>query len=163
MRRLLDSGNQELRKVLEKLIADDVDITIREVARRHPALKNASAFTRNPERLALISQARQRQIDARHVKIDPERRHTKSLSEMLEERDRQVAVLEARVKALIASHAACVRAVMLHGGMHALERFWVEYKSVADTLRELDAMPVAADVIELPIPGGKLYSPKVPG
>jgi hypothetical protein len=68
-----------------------------------------------------------------------------------------------QVKALIASHAACVRAVMLLGGMQALERFWAEYRSIPETPREVDAVPAAACLIELPIPGGKLYSPKVPG
>lgn len=163
MRRLLDGESHELKKVLETLLAEDVDITVREVARRHPSLRNASAFTRNPQRLALIEGAQQRQVDARRISTEPEKRRSESLSEMLEERNRQIAELEARVVALIASHAACVRAVMQHGGMQALERFWADYKSVADVLREVAALPGKADVVGLPISPGKLYSPKVPG
>jgi hypothetical protein len=156
MRRLLDDGNAELRRVLETLLSDDVDITVREIARRHASLNNASAFIRNPKRLALIREAQQRQVDARHVKLNPESRRSASLSELLERRSLQVAKLESQVTALVASHAACVRAVMLHGGMQALERFWAEYKPIADAVRDLGAIPKGAEVIDLPRVGGKL-------
>ena len=66
-----------------------------------------------------------------------------------------MAELEVRVKARVASHAACVRAVMLHGGMQALEKFWADYKVIADTIRSLDAMPDSAEVIGLTSRGGK--------
>src|SRR5260370_22113740 len=33
---------------------------------------------------------------------------------------------------LVAGHVSLIRAVQLHGGMAALERFWADYKSVAD-------------------------------
>lgn len=157
MRQLLDSENKDLREVLEGLLADDTDITAREVARRHPTLRNASAFTRNPPRLALIEQARQRQIDARHVRSNPGAKRSASLSELLEERNRQVAVLEAQVTALVASHAACVRAVIMHGGIQALERFWRDYKVIADTVHGLDAVPGGADIVELPLSEGRVY------
>jgi hypothetical protein len=150
MRRLLDSENDELRTVLETLLSEDVDITIREVARRHPSLHNASAFTRNPVRLALIEQVRKRQLDARNVKNAPERARYASAAEQLKERNLEIAELERRVKALVASHAACVRAVMLHGGMGALQRFWNEYRSIGDRVRELGAIPEGGEVANLP-------------
>jgi len=157
MRRLLDSENKELQIVLEKLLAQDVDITVREVARHHPKLHNASDFTRNRRRRELIEQAQQRQADARHVKISPEIRRSHSLAQTLEERDRQVAKLQAQVDALVASHAACIRAVMVHGGMDALERFWEKYKTIAAMVRSLGAVPGGAEVVRLPRRGHKIY------
>ena len=150
MRRLHDNANTELVAVLEKLLADDTDITVREVARCHPTLHNASAFTRNSNRLALIERARQRQTDARHVNSAPHVEKAATLSEQLAKRTEEVARLEAQIKALVASHAACVHAVMLAGGMNALERFWKKYKVIGSAVREMNAVPSGARVIKLP-------------
>jgi hypothetical protein len=149
MRRLLDNENVELRAVLDTLLTEDVDVTVREVARRHSKLRNASAFTRNADRMAMIEQAKQRQEDARHVKMDPELTRSATLSELLVQRNQEVKRLKAQVSSLVASHAACVRAVMLHGGMSALERFWTDYKSIGEAVRDLEALPSGAEVIEL--------------
>ena len=50
MRLLLDPKNEELADILNTLLTDNIDITAREVARRHSTLKNPSAFTRNEAR-----------------------------------------------------------------------------------------------------------------
>lgn len=65
MRTLLDPSNVELKKVLDQLALEDVDITARAIARHHSLLKNASAFTRNPARMKLIVESRQKQLEAR--------------------------------------------------------------------------------------------------
>ena len=148
MRKLIDSDSEELKSILEALLREDVDVTVREVARRHSCLKNASAFTRSSARMELISGAQQRQRDARSVRGSTSAQH-QSLAEKLREANERNAVLEEQLRALIASHAACVRAVMLHGGTAALERFWTQYKAVADTVRELGAMPTGARVVPL--------------
>ena len=149
MRPLKDADHSDLRAILDALLAEDVDVSVREVARRHPALRNASAFTRSPARMTLIEEARQRQDDARNVKSGPEVRRARTLSESLEARSRQVSELEHRVQQLVASHAACIRAVMLHGGMSALERFWADYRTIAEGVQTLGAMPERAGVVEL--------------
>lgn len=149
MRPAKDVEHAELRKVLEELIVEDVDVSVREVARRHAMLKNASAFTRSEVRMALIEQARQRQRDARNVRATPEAQRALSLSEALEQRTKRVEQLELQVKQLVASHAACVRAVMLHGGMASLERFWSEYKAIGDCVKEAGALPDRAEVVAL--------------
>lgn len=150
MRKLLDGTNEGLRAVLEALIAEDVDITVREVARRHPQLNNASAFTRSADRMALIEKAQQRQQDARQVKLGPLAKRSATTTEMLATRTAEVKALESQVQALVAASAACIRAVSQHGGMPALERFWIEYKGIADTIRQVGAMPSGGQVIELP-------------
>jgi hypothetical protein len=149
MRKKLDAESVDLKKVLDALLIEDIDITFREVARRHPTLKDASAFTRNSDRLKLIDKAIQRQSDARHVKTLPIANRAASLSEQLHDRNLRVTQLESQVKALVASHAACIRAVQLHGGVRALEKFWVDYKAIAETLREVNALPSGAEVIAI--------------
>ena len=150
MRKLLDETNEGLQAVLEVLIAQDVDITVREVARRHPQLNSASDFTRSTARMKLIEKAQQRQKDARQVKLGPLAKRSSTTSEMLAKRTAEVKALESQVQALVAACAACIRAVSKHGGMPAVERFWIDYKGVADTIREVGAMPSGGQVIDLP-------------
>ena len=150
MRHLLDDQNQELQLVLDALIAEDVTITAREVARRHSRLNNASAFTRNAARSALIEKAQTLQENARRVRIGPAQEQVEAASTALEKSKEEVAKLRSQVDALVASHVACVRAVLKHGGMAALERFWIDYKGIADELRALKAIPQGGTVVELP-------------
>lgn len=150
MRQLLDDQNQELQLVLDKLIAEDVTITAREVARRHPRLNNASAFTRNSARSAMIGNAQKLQENARRVRIGPALEQVEAASTALVKSNEEVAKLRSQVDALVASHVACVRAVLKHGGMAALERFWIDYKGIAAELRALKAIPQGGTVVELP-------------
>jgi hypothetical protein len=149
MRPLVDEAHKELMQILKDLLSDDLTITVREVARRHSTLKNASAFTRNARRAELIMEAQQRQIAARNVIAGPHLKRAASLSEKLAERDKQIATLDIQVKALVASHVACVRSVMQHGGMSGLQRFWGEYKGIAERVRALNALPETGDVIPI--------------
>lgn len=144
MRETLDATHEELKRVLSELLATDVDITAREVARRHSSLKHASAFTRHKERAALIEQAQRRQADARNVRGAPIAEKAATLAEQLAEKTARVAELERQVSSLVASHAACVRAVMQHGGMQSLQRFWRDYSGIAESLSALGAVPSGA-------------------
>jgi hypothetical protein len=67
MRLLLDPKNEELADILNTLLTDNIDITAREVARRHSTLKNPSAFTRNEARSALIAAAQAQQQGVRKI------------------------------------------------------------------------------------------------
>lgn len=149
MRPLADDSNKELQRVLGDLLREDVEITVREVARRHDTLKNASAFTRNAQRMDLIDQAQQRQIDARNVREGPAERRSESMAVRLKEQSHRIVELEGQVEALVASHAACIRAIMLHGGMQGVERFWADYKHIGDTVKNLGATPKPAGVTRL--------------
>ncbi|MNK83672.1 hypothetical protein D3C87_1034950 [compost metagenome] len=151
MRRRLDADNAQLNTILSELLAQDVDITIREVARRHPTIKNASAFVRDEERVSLIQRGIEKQNDARAVVLEPHKLKAASLTEQLIARDQEITQLKDQIKALVTSHAACVRAVMAHGGMPALERFWKDYRAVGNMVRELHATPTGADVVNLPV------------
>ncbi|MGQ7936306.1 hypothetical protein [Paraburkholderia sp. D1E] len=143
-----DDGNTELAGILDALLASDVVITVREVARRHTSLRNASAFTRDSERMKLIQQAQARQAHLRTT-LNPHAERALTLTERLDAKSESVSQLETQVRALVTSHVACIHAVMTAGGMAALERFWKEYRAVGDSLREVSAYPAAAEVVEL--------------
>ncbi|SPS02927.1 hypothetical protein [Cupriavidus taiwanensis] len=149
MRKLQDPHNAELRAVLDGLLVDNIDITIREVARRHPELKNASAFTRNPVRMGLIDEAIRRQCEVRTVAAGLHIQDATTIEDARKQ-DAQIKELQRQVKHLVAAHAGLIRSVQLAGGMSALERFWQEYKSIGDTVRALDAVSDGAVVLTLP-------------
>jgi methylphosphotriester-DNA--protein-cysteine methyltransferase len=153
MRRLQDPDNAGLKKVLEQLLSTNVDVTVREVARQHPELKNASAFTRNEERMALILAARQQQEHVRSIAAGLTSPSTspaaaKHVEGMSVHQTAEAQVLQLKLRRMVAAHAALIRAVQLAGGMGALERFWKEYKDIADTVVELEAVPANAVVLE---------------
>lgn len=148
MRKLLDADNAELAAVLEALLQDDEDITARAVARRHSSLKNASAFTRNEVRQALIAGAQQRQADAR--KLHGRAPHQQAaLAETLSQKTGDIERLQEQVRHLVASHAGLIRAVQLAGGMGALERFWKEYKAIGTAVHDLGAVPCNGQAVRL--------------
>jgi hypothetical protein len=123
MRVTLGETHAELTRVLAELLAADIDITVRDVARYHSSLKNASAFTRSEARIALINDAKRTQVAARAVQTKPLVQKAATLAEQLAEKSARVVELERHVGGLVASHAACVGAVMRHGGMRTLQRF----------------------------------------
>jgi cell division protein ZapA (FtsZ GTPase activity inhibitor) len=143
-----DDDNVQLAGILDNLLASDVDITVREVARRHPSLRHASAFTRDTERMELIQRAQARQTHLRTT-LNPHVVRALTLAEKLDVKSEHVMELEGQVRALVASHAACIQAVMVSGGMAALERFWKEYKAIGDSLRTVSAFPDSAEVVTL--------------
>lgn len=153
MRVTIDPFHEELTQILSELLASDVDITAREIGRRHSSLKDASAFTRNKHRAELIVIYQQRQNDARHVRAGPDVQRSVSLAEQLDAKSVEIKELQQQVQNLVASHAACVRAVMQHGGMQALQKFWSEYRPIAESLIALEAIPPGAQVI--PISGNR--------
>ncbi|MDR5777718.1 MULTISPECIES: hypothetical protein [unclassified Caballeronia] len=154
MRRLQDPNHAGLKKVLEQLLSGNVDVTVREVARRHPELKNASAFTRNEERIALITAARQQQQHARSIAagfVSPSGPPA-AVKHVGVHQTPETQALQLKLRRMVAAHAALIRAVQLAGGIGALERFWKEYKEISDTVIELDAVPANAVVLEFSQP-----------
>lgn len=149
MRMLLDPKNEELSSILTLLLTENVDITAREVARRHSTLKNPSAFTRNEARSALIAAAQVQQQGVRNIVASSPR--TDSLQDQVASYREDIQRLKSQLTHMVAAHAGLIRAVQLAGGGPALERFWHEYKAVGDTVHSLSAVPDDRPVTSLPL------------
>jgi hypothetical protein len=128
-------------KVLEQLLAEDVDITARAVARLHPSLKAASSITRSPGRMHLLSKYQEQQGRYRRWKGRVSRMSGTEQSAALAARDARIAELEATVQLLTASHVAMLRTVGELGGFSKWTKFYGNYKSVRDNLSALGALP----------------------
>jgi hypothetical protein len=144
------SDDDQMREILETLLADDEDITARAVARSHPTIKAASSITRSESRSRLIAQYQQRQADYRRWRVRVAKRSGTDTAASLADKDIRIAELEATVQLLTASHLAMLRAVGELGGFSRWAKFYEYHRDARDRLAELDAIP-AAPVSAMPV------------
>jgi hypothetical protein len=135
------SADGVMQSILKELLTNNIDITAREVARRHPSINAASSITRIPERRKLLEeyQAQQktfREWAARSNKSSPAR-----LQEQLAKRDLKIQELEHKVMILTASHVAMIKAVGELGGFPKWAAFFEKYEAVRKQLEAMGAMP----------------------
>ncbi|MHB9842125.1 hypothetical protein Q8F57_046015 [Paraburkholderia terrae] len=140
---LAPSNDNEMREILETLLADDEDITARAVARLHPSIKAASSITRSESRSRLLAQYQLRQAEYRRWRERVARRSGADTAASLADKDIRIAELEAAVQLLTASHLAMLRAVGELGGFSKWARFYEHHREARDKLAEFGAMPAA--------------------
>lgn len=136
-------GDVEMRKILEKLLADDEDVTARAVARLHPSIKAASSITRSESRSTLLAEYQHRQSEYRHWRGRVAKRSGADTAASLADKDIRIAELEVTVQLLTASHLAMLRAVGELGGFSKWAKFYEHYRDARDKLAELGAIPTA--------------------
>ncbi|WP_093559300.1 hypothetical protein [Pseudoduganella namucuonensis] len=130
-------AEQELIRVLEYLLAEDVPITARAVARLHPTLKAASSITRNTARSALLAKFQARQAEFRRWRSRSTKLSSSDSAATLAAKDSQISDLEANVQLLTASHVAMLRAVGELGGFAKWAQFYESYAMIRNKLSTL--------------------------
>ncbi|BFG80198.1 hypothetical protein PTKU46_82320 [Paraburkholderia terrae] len=148
------SGDDQMREILETLLADDEDITARAVARLHPSIKAASSITRSESRSRLLAEYQQRQSEYRRWRRRVAKRSGADTVASLADKDVRIAELEAAVQLLTASHLAMLRAVGELGGVSKWAKFYEHHREIRDRLAEFGAMP-AAPVSAIPPEGNR--------
>ena len=138
------SDDDQMREILETLLANDEDITARAVARLHPSINAASSITRSESRSKLLAEYQQRQTEYRRWRGRVAKRSGADTAASLADKDIRIAELEATVQLLTASHLAMLRAVGELGGFSKWARFYEQYRDARDKLAELGAIPEAA-------------------
>ena len=149
MKPRIDADNRHLTAVLEALLEADETISVRAVSRAHPSLSNASAFTRDEARMAMIARYQERQREVRALKGRLARKADEKLSGAMAIAEDRISKLEGDVEALVASHVGMIAAVLRAGGMGALEGFWKDYAEVTARLRSLQAMPARGTLLPM--------------
>lgn len=129
---------QEMLGVLERLLAEDAEITARAVARLHPTLKAASSITRNTVRSALLSQFQERQAEFRRWRSRTAKLSASDSAATLAALEQQVSNHEATIQLLTASHIAMLRTVGALGGFAKWAQFYESYAAVRTKLEALD-------------------------
>lgn len=136
----------EMQKILEELLAKDVTITAREVARLHPKIKAASSITRHTGRRLLLEGYQARQNEYRGWSTKLAKQSKANMAAMLADKDIRIAELEGQVELLIASHVAMIRAVGELGGFKKWLQFFEGYRELIVKLETLGAL-TKADII----------------
>ncbi|RAR55359.1 hypothetical protein C7401_122143 [Paraburkholderia unamae] len=139
----ISHGDEQMREILETLLADDEDITARAVARLHPTIKAASSITRSESRSQLLAEYQERQSAYRRWRGRIAKRSGSDTASSLADKDIRIAELESTVQLLTASHLAMLRAVGELGGFSKWAKFYEHHREARDKLAELGAIPTA--------------------
>lgn len=139
----IKENDPEMREILEKMLANDEDITARAVVRLHPSIKAASSITRSEARSKLLTQYQGRQDEYRKWRGRVGKQSSANTAATLEQKECRIAELEVNVQILTASHLAMLRAVGAMGGFKKWAQFYEQYGDARDKLADLGAMPDA--------------------
>lgn len=139
--KIQDKDNAELKLVLQSLLDEDIDITAREVARRHSTLKSASTITRQPNRRQLVESYQIQQNDMRSWQARLRKRSKGQTAELVSVREAKINELDQAVRVLITGHVSLIAAVAQVGGMGKLAKFYEQFRDVRAQLSNLNAIP----------------------
>ena len=137
----LSDIDMEIVKILEKMIEDEVNITVRGVIRLHSTLKAPSSITRNPLRTEIVNHYTNKQEELNSWQKRVGKTSKDNLSKLLAEKDLIISELERKVDLLTASHVAMIRAVGELGGSAKWAAFFKDFQSIRNDLENMGAMP----------------------
>ena len=138
-----------MEEILAELLEQNVDITAREVARRHPTIKHASTVTRNASRRRLLEEYQRRQGELRAWLKRSKERSQRALVEELAKRDLENQELKRKLKVLQIAYIAMVRVVASLGGMSKLLTFFERYQNLRSELTRMELQP-EGQVLQFP-------------
>jgi hypothetical protein len=144
-RKVQDQGNKELELILQSLLDEDMDITAREVARRHSALSSASTITRQSTRRQLVEHYQMKQRDMRVWQERLRKRSKGQTAELVSTQEANISKLDQSVRVLVAGHISLIAAVAQVGGMGKLAKFYERFREIRDQLSDLNALPDSVD------------------
>lgn len=147
-----DEDNVELISILRDLINENVDITAREIVRRHSSLSSASSITRNAGRRQLVGDHQRRQLEMRQWQLRLTKQPKGQIAQKLAMQQIEIADLNHTVQNLVIGHLALIAAVAQVGGVGKLAKFYDSFREVRDKLSEhgaIPAEPLSSEIIEV--------------
>ncbi|QHN05427.1 hypothetical protein FTO74_08980 [Granulicella sp. WH15] len=141
----------EMVRILEEMIAADVTITARAVARMHSTVKHASSIIRHSARSSLMAQYQERQKQFRAMRGRMPKRSLDQIAAQIVQKDARIAELERRVEILSVSHLAMMRAVGELGGISKWLKLYANHREIRDELNKMGMLP-KTDVKQFQMP-----------
>ncbi|NRP76049.1 hypothetical protein ILFOPFJJ_06973 [Ensifer psoraleae] len=146
---MIDKG-QVLEELLEAMIAEDEDITVRAVCRRSDGIfKHATDITRNETRNEKVKSAITKQETIRTAVNQSTKKSRAELEKLVAAKNAEIAQLQADKELLIASHRKMILAVAEMGGFPTWRQFFERYQEVIDKLDSMGGIPTG-EVVALP-------------
>ncbi|MQW64029.1 hypothetical protein GHK33_15705 [Sinorhizobium meliloti] len=141
--------SQVLEELLEAMIAEDEDVTVRAVCRRSDGIfKHATDITRNEARRRTVEAAIKKQETIRTAVNRSTKKSRAELEKLAAAKNAEIEQLQADKELLIASHRAMILSVAEMGGFATWKRFFERYQASIDRLEQMGSLP-AASVISL--------------
>jgi hypothetical protein len=142
--------SQVLEELLEAMIAEDEDITVRAVCRRSDGVfKHATDITRNETRNEKVKSAITKQEAIRAAVNRSSKKSSAELERLVAAKNAEIAQLQSDKELLITSHRSMILAVAEMGGFPTWRRFFERYQEVIDKLDDMRAIPTG-EVVTLP-------------
>lgn len=142
--------SQVLEELLEAMIAEDEDITVRAVCRRsNGVFKHATDITRNEARHGMVKAAITKQEAIRTAVNRSSNKSRAELEKLVAAKNTEIAQLQADKELLIASHRSMILAVAEMGGFPTWKRFFERYQEVIDKLDSMGGI-ATGEVVTLP-------------
>lgn len=135
-------------KILDDMLDAGVEVSARELARRHPTIKSASSFTRIAERRAILDRYRLDQERIQRVANSSSKQSRSSLTKQLVDKELKIEDLQRQVDLLQASHVAMLRSLGEMGGFGVWAKFFEESGPLRKKLQQMGALP-HADVLDI--------------
>jgi hypothetical protein len=157
-RKIQDEDNRELEGVLQELLSQNIDITAREVARRHSSLSSASTITRHLGRRKLVEEYQKRQSEMRAWQARLGKGSKEQVAAELAAQQAKISELDETVRTLVTGHVALIAAVAQVGGMSTLSKFYANFRDVRHQLTLAGAIPgdtPAPELVKFPGRHGK--------
>ncbi|MDX0409022.1 hypothetical protein GOL82_30250 [Sinorhizobium medicae] len=137
--------SQVLEDLLEAMIAEDEDITVRAVCRRSDGLfKHATDITRNETRRGTVEVAIKKQETIRTAVNRSGKKSRAELERLAATKNAEIELLQADKELLIASHRAMILSVAEMGGFATWKRFFERYQVAIDRLEAMGSLPEAS-------------------
>jgi hypothetical protein len=134
--------HQVLEELLEAMIAENEDITVRAVCRRSDGVfKHATDITRNETRRGLIESAVKKQETIRTAIDRSSKKSRAELERLMASKNAEIEQLRADKQLLIASHRAMILSVAEMGGFPTWKRFFERYQATVDRLEKMGSLP----------------------
>lgn len=134
-----DHSNAEVTSILEQLLAENVTISAREVAKRHSLIASASAITRDKVRRELVETYKRRQDELKVWYRRVSKTSTSTVATQLERLQERITELERNEAALLRAHIALIAVVAEVGGTAKLKDFYVHFRELRESLHKLNA------------------------
>jgi hypothetical protein len=135
-----NDDSPEMMRILEEMIAADVTITARAVARMHNTVKHASSIIRHQTRSVLMAQYQERQKQFRAMRVRMPQRSRDQIAAQIAQKDARIAELERKVEILSVSHLAMIRTVG-ELGISKWLKLYADHRDVRDELNKLGMLP----------------------
>ncbi|NRQ18466.1 hypothetical protein [Ensifer sesbaniae] len=134
-----------LEEILEAMVADDEDISVRAVCRRSDGVfRHATDITRIESRRGMVEAAIKKQKAVRSVVERSSKKSPAELERLAAMKTADIDQLQTDKELLIASHRAMILAVAEAGGFPAWKRFFEGYQAAVDRLEKIGSLPEAS-------------------